>query len=49
MGEVKNSIGNREAKELIYTTHGHELRWEKCWCGGCCEEGNKGERKMGQL
>ena len=26
-GEVKNSIGNREAKELISTIHGHELRW----------------------
>ena len=26
MGEVKNSIGNGEAKELICTTHGHELR-----------------------
>ena len=25
-GEVKNSIGNGEAKELICTTHGHELR-----------------------
>ena len=25
-GEVKNSIGNREAKELISTMHGHELR-----------------------
>ena len=25
-GEVKNSIGNREVKELICTTHGHELR-----------------------
>ena len=24
-GEVKNSIGNVEAKELICTTHGHEL------------------------
>ena len=23
--EVKNSIGNRELKELICTTHGHEL------------------------
>ena len=23
---VMNSIGNREAKELICTTHGHELR-----------------------
>ena len=25
-GEGKNSIGNGEAKELICTTHGHELR-----------------------
>ena len=24
-GEVKTSIGNVEAKELICTTHGHEL------------------------
>ena len=28
VGEVKNDIGNREVKELICTTHGHELRWE---------------------
>ena len=26
-GEVKNSTGNGEAKELICTTHRHELRW----------------------
>ena len=26
-GEVKYSIGNGEAKELTYMTHGHELRW----------------------
>ena len=26
-GEIKNSIGNGEAKELICTTHGYELRW----------------------
>ena len=26
-GEVKNSTGNGETKELICTTHGHELRW----------------------
>ena len=26
-GEVKNSMGNGEAEELIYMTHGHELRW----------------------
>ena len=25
-GEVKNSIGNVEAKELICTTHGHDLK-----------------------
>ena len=25
-GEVKNSIGNVEAKELIYMTRGHELK-----------------------
>ena len=25
-GEVKNSMGNGEAKELKYMTHGHELR-----------------------
>ena len=25
-GKVKNSIGNAEAKELIYMTHGHELK-----------------------
>ena len=27
-GEVKNGMGNVEAKELICVTHGHELRWE---------------------
>ena len=26
-GEVKNSIGNGEVKELICTTHEHELKW----------------------
>ena len=31
--EVKNIIGNRETKELVCTTHGHELR-----------EGNAGGR-----
>ena len=38
IGEVKNSIGNVEAKELICTTHGHELSvgwrgvvgWREC-------------------
>ena len=28
---LKNGIGDRGLKELICTTHGHELRW-----GGCC-------------
>ena len=39
-GEVKNSIGNREAEELICMTHGHELRrgdaggrWSAGWRG----------------
>ena len=32
-GEVKNSIGNVEAKDLMYTTHGHKLK-----------RGNVGER-----
>ena len=26
-GDIKNGIRNGEAKELICTTHGHELRW----------------------
>ena len=26
-GEIKNSVGNGEGKELICKTHGHELRW----------------------
>ena len=25
-GEVRNSIGNGEAKEIICRTHGHELK-----------------------
>ena len=38
-GEVKNNIGNGEGKELIYTTHGHELRGGE---GLCCGEGCAG-------
>ena len=26
-GEVKNSMGNGEVDEPIYTTHGNELKW----------------------
>ena len=50
-GEVNNSIGNREAKELICTTHEHELRGggSAGGRGWCRVEGNKGEKKMGQL
>ena len=33
-GEVKNGIGNVEAKVLICVTHGHELKG-----GGCGREG----------
>ena len=29
--DVKNSIGNREAKELTCMTDGHELRGRDCW------------------
>ena len=47
-GEVKNSIRNGEAKELICMTHGHELREGGILVGGRCRaEGNKGEEKNG--
>ena len=48
-GEVKNSIGNVEAKELICMTQGHKLSRGMMAGGGCRAEGNKGEKKMGQL
>ena len=38
-GDVKNSIGNGEAKELICTTHGHEIK-----VGECGREGFAGRR-----
>ena len=38
-------MGNGEAKELIYTTHGHGLREERWKAEGCRVEGNKGEKK----
>ena len=47
-GEVKNSRGNGEAKELICTTHGHELGGMLVG-GGCRVEGIKGRKKMGHL
>ena len=40
---VKNSIGNGEAKELTCMTHGHELRGVDCWKeGGYQREWDKG-------
>ena len=48
-GEVKNGIGNREAKEHICLTHQHELRWVMLVGGGCRVEKDKGEKKMAQL
>ena len=46
-GEVKNSIRNVESKELICSTHGHELRGQGN-AGGRGLQG-RGEKKMGQL
>ena len=39
-GEVKNSMGNGEAKELTCTTHGHELKWGNA--GGSGVQGGGG-------
>ena len=41
-GDVKYSIGNKVAKELMYMTHGHEQWCENCLVnGGCWAEGGK--------
>ena len=40
-GEVKNSIGNVEAKELICPTHGHELCGGRMWVGGGMQGGGE--------
>ena len=50
-GDVKNSIGNGEAKELTCMTHGHELSrgWGYCWTEWEVL-GRRGQRgKMGQF
>ena len=48
-GKVKNSIENREAKELICRTHGREIRgWSAGGNGSTEQRGAKGE-KLGQL
>ena len=45
-GEVKNSIGNGEAKELVCRAHGHELKGWECWWEGCSEWRElRGEKK----
>ena len=45
-GEVKNNVGNREAKELMCTTHGHELSGGGCWREwGVGQRGIKGRKK----
>ena len=46
--DVKNSIGNGEAKEFICTSHRHELRRGTMlgW-GGCREKGDKEEKNIG--
>ena len=47
---LKNGMGNTGLKELICTTHGHELSGGECWWQGVCRaEGDKGEGKNGQL
>ena len=40
-GEVKNSVGNGEAKELLCMTHGHELKGGT-WVGVGGRRGIKG-------
>ena len=48
-GNVKNSIGNGEAKEIICMTNGHELSGRITrGNGGTGQRGSKGE-KLGQL
>ena len=44
---VKSSIGKGEAKELICTTHGHELSGGMLEGGECRAKRDKGEKKNG--
>ena len=44
MGNVKNSVGNGEAKDLIYMNHGHKLKGGFLeGKGGTGWKGDKGE------
>ena len=50
MGRGQNGVGNRELKELICTTHGHELRRGECWrVGGMQDEGGIKGEKLGKV
>ena len=40
--DIKKSMGDGVAKEFIYMTHGHELRW-----GGLTARGNEGYQVEG--
>ena len=46
-GEVKNSIGNVEAKELICRTHGHKLREWGMLVGGTVQLGGESRGENG--
>ena len=46
-GEGKNSTGKGEAKELIYMTHGHELRWGNDGGRGLQDRGKQRGEKNG--
>ena len=48
-GNVKNSIGNVEAKELISMTHGHELKGGECGREGVGRMEWSEGAEMGQL
>ena len=48
-GDVKNSIGNEEAKEFICTTHGHEVRGRFLEGSGVSGGGGAKGGKLGQL
>ena len=50
-GVVKNSKGNREARELLCMMHGHELRGCGMLDGGGLQGRGrgKGRKKLGQL
>ena len=48
--KIDRSRGNGETKELICTTHGHELRGGTVGRWGCAgRRGMKGRKHMGQL